>query len=347
MLIGRIGNVRTGKTLLGVKFLTNLVNIPENKDKGFYGGANFPVYDKRIKSPLTVDDFINLELDELNSGLVSLQEFWSWLYNRLSGSEISRGINPIVLQSGKRGFDIDWDAQLASSVDLTVRRLTEKFWVSRSPTKIWPKKYHYEIIAFNYVYSTTKIMLRYRMPTVKKGKGGQEIPVAKRYFDLYDTRYQSDLQYQKKDHDNNATQIPGVKQKVKQFTASEKQALNIEQPFNSAEPRTMVSEKYGSEIPLEPKNLEEIIASGRVKTMSLDEPYIADSHDKPIVIPEPTIHQSQKDLAVIPKGDIALSSYSKDELKLSGVTEPIIDERLKPFIKIRDLEDEIGNAISE
>lgn len=347
MLIGRIGNVRTGKTLLGVKFLTNLANIPENKDKGFYGGANFPVYDKRIKSPLTVDDFINLELDELNSGLVSLQEFWSWLYNRLSGSEISRGINPIVLQSGKRGFDIDWDAQLASSLDLTVRRLTEKFWVTRNTTKIWPKKYHYEIIAFNYVYSTSRILLRYRMPTVMKSKQGQEIPVAKRYFDLYDTRYQSDLQYQKKDNHDNAQQPQGVKQKVQQFTSNEKKELNIEQGFNTEPPKTLISANYGKEIPLEPKNLEQIIASGQVKTMSLDEPYLADSHDKPVTIIEPTIHQTQKDLAVIPKGDIALSSYSNDELKQSGVLEPILDERLKPFIKIRDLEDEIGNAISE
>lgn len=346
MLIGRIGNVRTGKTLLGVKFLTNLVNIPENKDKGFYGGANFPVYDKRIKSPLTVDDFINLELDELNSGLVSLQEFWSWLYNRLSGSEISRGINPIVLQSGKRGFDIDWDAQLASSLDLTVRRLTEKFWVTRNTTKIWPRKFHYEVIAFNYVYSTSRILLRYRMPTVMKSKNGIEIPVAKRYFDLYDTRYQSDLQYQKGKYGHDA-QPQGVKQMVKQFTAKQKQELNIEQPFNSAQPQTMISENYGKEIPLEPKSLEQIIATGRVKTMSLEEPYLADSHDKPITVIEPTIHQTQADLAVIPKGDIALSSYSNDELKASGVLEPIIDDRLKPFIKIRDLEDEIGNAISE
>ena len=335
MLLGRIGNVRTGKTLLGTKLLTNLVNVPENKDKGFFGAANWPVYDKRVKSPITVDDFINIHLDELDSGLVSLQEFWAWLYNRLSGSEISRGINPIVLQSGKRGFDIDWDSQLASSVDLTVRRLTEKFWVTRSPTKIRIKAYHQETIAYNYVYSTPHILYRYKFPLVGKNPNGKgKIDIAKRYFDLYDTRYQSDLQYSKPD---TAKQISGLKDKVQQFSDKQKKELHIEQPFNSQSPKTFVSEKYGSELPLEPDTLEKIIASGRVQEMHLEEP----------VIPEPTIHVTQKDLALIPKGDIALSSYSNDEKKLSGAFEPIIDDRLKPFIKIRDLEDEISNPISE
>lgn len=358
MLLGRIGNVRTGKTLLGTKLLTNLVNIPENKDKGFYGAANWPVYDKRVKSPITVDDFINIHLDELDSGLVSLQEFWAWLYNRLSGSEISRGINPIVLQSGKRGFDIDWDSQLASSVDLTVRRLTEKFWVTRAPTKIRVKAYHQETIAYNYVYSTPRILFRYKFPLVGKDPNSKkEIPIAKRYYDLFDTRYQSDLQYSKPTVP--ITQPKGLKDKVrtlsekgspKTFTPNEKKALNIEQPVNSEYPQTMISPKFtgGKELPLEPQNLEEMIQQGRVIEMTLGEPEIIEPHiPKTVTIPEPTIHQTQKDLAIIPKGDIALSSYSNDELKQSGVLEPIIDDRLKPFIKIRDLEDELSNGLSE
>lgn len=304
MLIGTIGNVRTGKTLWLTKCTTNLANIPENKDKGFECFSNFHINDPRVKY-ISVNDFINLELDELNSGHVALQEVWSWLYSRLSGSEISRGINPIILQSGKRGFDIQWDSQLGSTIDKTIRLLTEKFWVTRDPLKTTTnKKFHQGIVAFRYVYSTSKVMYRYNMPLRTRDKvTGKEIPVAERYFSLYDTKERADLLYTKnknKDKEPEPKSEPKqeeVKPVIEPFTKEEKVKLNVEQPFNSEQPQTLIPPQYTKvDTPLNPINVDKVIKENM---------------------------QQGKQIKIINVDPIEISSYSKSEKRLSGIEDKL------------------------
>jgi hypothetical protein len=125
MLFGATGVIRSGKTTL----LDTLAQITAEDDTQEVH-CNFHCNNKKIKF-MTVDDFMNLEMDEMN-GLAVIQEFQVWAESRLSGSnETNRFISKTVLQSGKLGFDILWDAQLASSVDKRPRFMTLNWFLTR------------------------------------------------------------------------------------------------------------------------------------------------------------------------------------------------------------------------
>lgn len=126
MLFGATGVIRSGKTTL----LDTLAQVVAEDDTQEVH-CNFRTKHPKIKYMPTVDDFMNLEMDEMN-GLAVIQEFQVWAESRLSGSnEVNKFISKTVLQSGKLGFDILWDAQLASSVDKRPRFMTLNWFLTR------------------------------------------------------------------------------------------------------------------------------------------------------------------------------------------------------------------------
>ena len=126
MLFGVTGVIRSGKTTI-LDLLSQIV--AEDKTQEVY--CNFRTKHSNIHYMASVDDFLNLEFEEMN-GLAVCQEMHVWAEARLSGGrEMNRFISKVILQSGKLGFDLLWDAQLASSVDKRIRFMTLNWFVTR------------------------------------------------------------------------------------------------------------------------------------------------------------------------------------------------------------------------
>lgn len=126
MLFGVTGVIRSGKTTL-LDLLAQIV--AEDKTQEVY--CNFRTKNPNIHYLASVDDFLNLEFEQMN-GLAVCQEMHVWAESRLSaGREMNKFISKVILQSGKLGFDVLWDAQLASSVEKRIRFMTLNWFVTR------------------------------------------------------------------------------------------------------------------------------------------------------------------------------------------------------------------------
>lgn len=144
MLIGEVGNPRTGKTLMNFKIAKRLAD--SNPVMKFY--QNYPPfnpnpkyaqilnpYKARFVYPITPAQLLRLRLPNEHDATVNLDELWKWLSSRGSGgAEINKVVGVIVFESGKNGFDINWDSQLGSSIDKWVRLMTPRFFFSKTPS---------------------------------------------------------------------------------------------------------------------------------------------------------------------------------------------------------------------
>jgi len=153
-LISVLGPIRAGKTLFLTYFGTKLTRPIYSNYK-----LNLPNY-----KPLTLAILKKLP----NNVNVYMDEGYTWLESRISGSRLNKLISYLLFQSGKRGLDIYITAQLFSSVDLRFRQ--------QSSLIIYCKKinddFYYTI--HNREKNTFKHLV---MPK----------EIAKNYFPLYDT----------------------------------------------------------------------------------------------------------------------------------------------------------------
>jgi len=107
MLVSVLGKIRNGKTLFLVYLATKLIRDVYSNFK-----LNLPNYKE-----LTLSILSNLP----NNVNVYIDEGYTWLESRISGSKLNKLISYLLFQSGKRGLDIYITAQLFSSVDLRFR----------------------------------------------------------------------------------------------------------------------------------------------------------------------------------------------------------------------------------
>jgi len=117
MLMLITGNVREGKTLLGVDFAHNL----HVQNLGLAESERLPIYTNfKLSYPEVhqVDVSELLDLEGLSGGLMVMDEAYAWLESRVSTSNLNRYVSYFIFQSGKRGVDVIATAQLGSSVDL-------------------------------------------------------------------------------------------------------------------------------------------------------------------------------------------------------------------------------------
>ena len=149
----------SGKTLLMVffAFLSN---------REIY--SNFKIYLDRYK-PLEITDLLELK-DNID---VLIDEGYTWLESRTSGSILNRYLSYIVLQSRKRTIDIIISAQMFSSLDIRFREQCDL--IIKCKKIIKGKK----IIGFRYEFLFVESNL------IKKVFF--DIKYAKKYFDWYDT----------------------------------------------------------------------------------------------------------------------------------------------------------------
>jgi len=111
MLMLILGNIREGKTLLAVYLAWWMFKM----------GVELPVYhniDLWLPFARRVDVGELLDLEGLESGLMVMDEAYSWLESRVSSSNLNRYVSYFIFQSGKRGVDVVATCQLGSSIDL-------------------------------------------------------------------------------------------------------------------------------------------------------------------------------------------------------------------------------------
>jgi len=157
-VFGIIGNIGNGKTLKASYFAA-LFNA--------YGKKIFSNYNILLKNAKKIhaQDFANL--NHLKNALAILDEAYEWLESRLSGTEVNRILSHGVLQSRKRGLDLIYTAQLNSTVDLRLRRITSTLIWALTPSDA----------GFNYVYFTPHETIYKTM----------SIELAQQIFKIYDT----------------------------------------------------------------------------------------------------------------------------------------------------------------
>ena len=107
MLVAIIGAMGSGKTLL-------MVYLATKSEREVY--SNFKIYIPNYKS-LKITDLLDLK-DNID---VFIDEGYTWLESRTSGSALNRYLSYIVLQARKRLIDIIISAQMFSSIDVRFR----------------------------------------------------------------------------------------------------------------------------------------------------------------------------------------------------------------------------------
>ena len=156
MIILVNGLLGTGKTL----FLVYLATI-EKKLK-IYSNFTLKVGNAKRITPY--------DLEEINKGLMLLDEFYAWAESRTSGKEANRYLtNRIGFNSRKRELTIVISAQLNSSIDLRFRELAD--------VKVTALGFNPEEEGFIYEIKNRKTKTRMILPFVK----------AEKLFPLYET----------------------------------------------------------------------------------------------------------------------------------------------------------------
>jgi len=153
-LISVLGPIRHGKTLFLTYFATKLM-------RPIY--SNFKV-DLPNYKPLTLAILRKLP----NNVNVYIDEGYTWLESRISGSKLNKLISYLLFQSGKRGLDIYVTALLFSSVDLRFRE--------QSSLIVYCKKINEDF--YYTIHNREKNTLKHLVMTNE---------IAQKYFPLYDT----------------------------------------------------------------------------------------------------------------------------------------------------------------
>ncbi len=107
MLVAIIGAMGSGKTIL-------MVYLATKSKREVY--SNFKIHIPNYK-PLKITDLLDLK----NNIDVFIDEGYTWLESRTSGSALNRYLSYIVLQARKRLIDIIISAQMFSSIDVRFR----------------------------------------------------------------------------------------------------------------------------------------------------------------------------------------------------------------------------------
>jgi len=115
-IIGIVGLQGTGKTMV----MTGLGYSEKLRGKQIY--ANYS-----LKYPYTYIDSLQA-LDNIHDGIVLLDEFWLWVFNRSSMSRINQDIVKIVMLNRKRGITILYTEQTYTQVDKLIRNVTN-YWI--------------------------------------------------------------------------------------------------------------------------------------------------------------------------------------------------------------------------
>ena len=135
--------------------------------------ANFHIKDneasvkarKHYQFIVRPQNFLNMQT--LANSLALLDEAYSWMESRMSGSEMNRVLSHTIFQSRKRGLDVMYSAQLASTIDLRLKRLTS--------TLIWAVRP--DETGYNYVYFTPDGQYNRHM----------SLELAQKLYKVYDT----------------------------------------------------------------------------------------------------------------------------------------------------------------
>lgn len=116
-MIGIIGDIRSGKTLLLV-FLAFVFS----KNREVWSNLKELAHENYHK--LSLRDFLNLEKFEHSD--VYITELHTWLESRLSSfDDVNLALDNFGLQAGKRDVNIIWDSQIMMSVDVRYRFLAD------------------------------------------------------------------------------------------------------------------------------------------------------------------------------------------------------------------------------
>lgn len=156
-MIGDInGDVGSGKSLLMVLF----AKLQEGKTPIF---ANFHL---NLKGATLID--VN-DLEGINSGLLLIDEAYSWLESRTSTSRLNQYMARIIFQSRKRRLNMFAAEQMRSSIDLRFRDMSSLTILALGKKTVDSD--------FEYVYQKNYQLGRFRIP----------ISLAKKLYPLYDT----------------------------------------------------------------------------------------------------------------------------------------------------------------
>lgn len=269
--LGVVGAPRTGKNVLVTMMLVNFHKQAKLNEQKLYLFANYHFLDEMksvvqyIEKP---QDYLNVNLPELSSGIAVFDELWAWFESRGSGSSIRTSfVRQIANQSGKRGFDVVWISQLSSMVDLTIRRQTYKFFKSFPPTENY----------FRYGYTSSTYYAGRRLMRLRLKK-----TVASQYYKYYDTR-EIIRTLNPEDFDSAPKEMllidSGELEPVEEFedTKSENQARQIEDNLSNipdSQPREglIPYEPESESEPSQQQNQEEKETERQMKTIHIEIP---------------------------------------------------------------------------
>lgn len=113
-LIILLGEMGTGKTLFLVR---QAATHPKIK---IYSNFSIKLPNVKLVDP---EDLLTLKYEQC---AVFMDEAYTWLESRVSGSKINRFMSYVLFQSRKRGIDIFLTAQLLSAVDVRFRNLATR-----------------------------------------------------------------------------------------------------------------------------------------------------------------------------------------------------------------------------
>jgi len=160
---GIVGNLGYGKTLHATYYAKKF----EAQGKDVYSNITI-VPNPRSHRQHKIGSEALESLFALKQSLLVLDEAYEWLESRYSSSIVNRTLSHGVLQSRKRGLDIIHTAQLASTIDLRLRRVTT--------TLIWALKPTDD--GFNYVYFAPDGTYHYSL----------DMTLAQKLFKFFDTK---------------------------------------------------------------------------------------------------------------------------------------------------------------
>ena len=156
MIIGIVGNVGSGKTLLAT--LAAITDCEEGKN--IFANYKINFESSKGNKPEKVD--IGKLVTWLNNGkyhfqlheaLLILDEAYAGLDSRVSSSPFSRYISYFLFQSRKLGYDIVFTCQLSSSVDKRLKNLCDLWIVAEQQAQYIDEEntqvqeyFHYEMV---------------------------------------------------------------------------------------------------------------------------------------------------------------------------------------------------------
>lgn len=119
MLTTILGNLGSGKTLL-------MVILAYYADKPIVANFNIQFDDKEVEE-FNLNRFLQADYENC---VILLDEAYTYLESRISGSELNRIMSYILFQSRKKNVELYITAQLLSSLDKRYRELSDLFIIA-------------------------------------------------------------------------------------------------------------------------------------------------------------------------------------------------------------------------